>query len=410
MGGQRGRMLLVTAVTLGLAYGVWYAYSVVLVALLKEFGWSRSVLAGAFSVFTIVHGVANPVLGAICDRIGPRRVIVTGGCALSAALVLDASIGTPGQLYLLFGVLTAIAVSSCGWIPSVVLIQRHFSDRLGLALGLISAGVGLGMLFVVPLCQFLIDAIGWRGAFRALGTICLACIVPANLFWVSDRRVSGSATVVQAPSIEPAVPAPFGADLTLREATRMLPFWLLVGASFFGNVNSQTMHVHQVAFLVDHGMAALVASTVVGVVGVASIFGKIGGGWLSDRVEREKVFVAGVSIMIASVAVIGSMVLLASPWIAYVYAVMLGVGYSATASLLPAMMNDRFGGQHFGVIFGVCMLGSSLGSAVGPWLAGSLFDATGSYRIPFTIAAACGMISAAMVWYARVLRVRASMR
>ena len=84
--------------TLGLAYGVWYSYSVFLVALLQEFGWSRSVLAGAFSVFTLVHGAANPVIGMLCDRVGPRCLVIFGGAALGLALYGNSFIGSPGDL------------------------------------------------------------------------------------------------------------------------------------------------------------------------------------------------------------------------------------------------------------------------------------------------------------------------
>src|SRR3990172_3437878 len=99
------------ALTLGLCYAVWYSYSVFLVALLKEFGWSRSVLAGAFSVFTIVHGIASPFIGMLCDRIGPRRVVSFGGAGLGLALYANGFIDTPGHLYLSFSLATALAVA-----------------------------------------------------------------------------------------------------------------------------------------------------------------------------------------------------------------------------------------------------------------------------------------------------------
>ena len=192
--------------------------------------------------------------------------------------------------------------------------------------------------------------------------------------------------------------------MTLRDASRTQTFWLLVAAFFFGNACSQTLHVHQVAYLVDHGLSAIVAASVVSVVGLASIFGKTGGGWLSDRVERELVYVAGILIMVASGFVL--LALGASPtrWGAYGYAILLGVGYSVTASLTPAMVSDRFSGRHFGAIVGAGLTGSAAGSAVGPWLAGTLYDATGSYTIAFSIAAACGVVAGAAGWYARKLR------
>ena len=388
------------ALSLALSYGVWYAYSVILVALLQEYGWSRSVLAGAFSVFTLVHGAANPMIGSLCDRIRPMRLMAAGGAALGLALWADSYIESPLQLYLGFGVFTAAAVAAAGWIPALVQVQRDFQDRLGLALGIVSSGVGVGMLLVVPLTQLLIDAYGWRTAFRALGAICLVWIVPSSLYLLARTPARRQA----APGANPARAAPRA--MTLAEALRGMPFWLMLAAFFFGNVCSQTLHVHQVAYLVDQGVAGIVAASVVGVVGLASIVGKTGGGWLSDRMDRERIYLAGIAVMVAAVAALAALAGSPARWAIYGYAVLLGLGYSVTASLIPAMVSDRFSGPHFGAIVGMGLLGSAGGSALGPWMAGAIFDATGSYRIAFAIAAACGIAAGAAGWRARTLRLR----
>ena len=123
---RRRLALGVIALTLALAYGIWYSYGVILVALLAEFGWSRSVLAGAFSVFTLVHGGVNPLIGMLCARFQPLPVIAVGGAAMGVALFLDSFISSPLELYLAFGVATAIAVALGGWVPALVFVQREF--------------------------------------------------------------------------------------------------------------------------------------------------------------------------------------------------------------------------------------------------------------------------------------------
>jgi len=401
---RRHLTLAAIALTLGLCYGVWYSYSVFLVALLKEFGWSRSVLAGAFSLFTLVHGAVNPFIGILCDRIGPRRLVIFGGVALGLALYANSFIDTPGHLYLGFGLATALAVACCGWVPAVVLVQRQFMDRLGFSLGIVSSGIGLGMLFVVPLCQLLIESLGWRTAWQVLGAICAGWIVPAAWFLLRDEAPQ---PVAAAPTRAAKEPGASAQEMTLAEAVRTQPFWLLLGTAFFGNVCTQTLHVHHVAFLVDHGMAAMAAASVVGVVGIASVFGKSGGGWLSDRYERELIYVIGIAILVVAVGALAFVGAMPSRWGAYAYAVLLGVGYSATAALIPAMVRDRFRGPRFGLILGMGLFGSALGSALGPWMAGHLFDLTGSYAIPLAIAAACGVLAGASGWHARTLRRRA---
>ena len=356
-------------------------------------------LAGAFSVFTLVHGGVNPLVGALCARFRPLRVMAGGGAAMGAALFLDSFIATPLGLYLAFGVATAVAVAAGGWVPALVHVQRNFQDRLGFAIGLISAGVGIGMVIVVPLTQALIDAFGWRVAFRVLALLSVLWIVPSSLWLLRVPENRGQSPIRPnraRPGSDP--------DMTLREAARTQTFWLLVAAFFFGNLCSQTLHVHQVAYLVDHGLAAIVAASVVSVVGLASIAGKIGGGWLSDRMDREWVYMGGVAIMTASACVLLALGASPSHLGAYGFAVLLGVGYSATATLTPAMVSDRFSGKHFGAIVGIGLMGAAVGSALGPLLAGGLYDRTGSYTTAFVIAAACGVVAGAAAWRARALR------
>ena len=395
--------LTLIALTLALAYGSWYAYSVFLVALLQDFGWSRAVLGGAFSVFALVQGVANPLLGMLCDRVRPPLVVAVGSVLLGASLYLNSYIQSPWQLYLGFGVCTAVAVACCGWIPAVMQVRGRFQRRLGLALGIVSSGVGVGMLVVVPLCESLIESYGWRAAFRVLGVICVGCVLPAALFLL--RASALSTPVVLRPAAGAATHAARAQRaLTLKQAMATAPFWLMVTTFFCASLCSQTLHVHQVVFLVDHGIPAMVAASVVGVVGLASIFGKTGGGWLSDRVERECVYVGGIAVLVAAVGALLLVGETATQWGAYLYAVLLGLGYAVTAAITPAMVSDRFEGRHFGAIMGVGLFGSATGSAVGPWLSGYLHDLTGSYTMPFAIAAMSGVCAGLAGWAARQQR------
>lgn len=398
--------LAVTCVTLAITYGVWYAYSVFLVAFLQEFGWSRSVLAGAFSIFTLVNGAWNPVVGWLTDRWGPRRVVTGGGVVLALALVADGQIESAWHLYVLFGIVTAIGVSTAGWTPAVVLVQRNFDARLGLALGIAGSGIGLGIFVVVPFCQALIEALGWRWAFRILGVIAAAWIVPAAWFFLRDDEVSPRPSAARPATPASPVRRSAARDLAIGAALLTLPFWLICSAKFLGNIASQALLVHQAAYLVDYGITPMVAASTISVVGMASIVGKTGGGWLSDRVDREIVYVLGMAFVVASIVVLRLVALAPSPWAVYGYAILIGLGYSVTASLIPAIMSDRFRGSHFGAIFGIGQVGSAIGSALGAWLAGRLFDLTGSYGIALVVASVTATAAAVLVWIERTNRRR----
>src|SRR6185312_8584923 len=149
------------------------------------------------------------------------------------------------------------------------------------ALGIAGSGVGLGIFLVVPLCQALIDGFGWRWAFRALGTLCALWILPATFLAIRDappspREPAARGEVGQA-----------GGEHSLERALANPSFRLIGLAVFLGSICSQTLHVHQAAFLVDHGLPAMTAASVISVVGASSIVGKTGGGFVSDLLPRE---------------------------------------------------------------------------------------------------------------------------
>lgn len=133
-------------ITLGLVYGVWYSYSVLLVALVKEFAWPRALAAGAFSLFVLVHGGAGPLVGRLVETLGARVVITSGALALAAGLLLAAETRTWWHLYLAFGMIAAAGSCAAGWVPAVTIVRRWHPDGFGTAVGIASAGTGVGIV------------------------------------------------------------------------------------------------------------------------------------------------------------------------------------------------------------------------------------------------------------------------
>ena len=391
------RVVAATFVTLGLSYGFWYAYSVFLVAFLTEFGWSRSLVAGAFSLLVVVHGVSGPVLGWLVERFGPRAVIASGGAVLAGSLLLGAHINAVWQLYVVIGILAALGVSAAGWVPSVVLIRAWFPTRVGTALGFSSAGIGVGIFALVPFTQLLIDWFGWRWAMRALAILVLVWIVPATLLLVRDAR--GAVR----PSASVATAGPAAVDprryWTVRTAVRTWRFWALGIVFFAGSAATQMLLVHQVAYLVDHGVSALLGATLVGIVGIASVAGKTGWGTMSDRVGREPTYTLAFACVAASVGMLALAGAYPGTPLPYLYALLIGLGYAVTAPLTPAIASDLFGGPRFARIFGVLHFTNSLGGAFGAWVAGAIFDATRSYTLALPIAAGMALLAPGLLWF-----------
>ena len=392
----RGRLIVAaTFVTMVVVYGIWYSYSVFLVALVREFGWSRSLVAGAFSVFILIHGSLGPPIGWLARRFGPRRLFLAGAVVIGIGLALTAEARAWWHLYLAFSVVTAIGMSLAGWVPAVVLIQGWFPNRFGTAMGMASAGIGVGILGMTPLAQFLIDWWGWQWAFRVEALLAVGWLLPGTHWLIRDP-----------PAFATSGPAPGrgrtaesgGMFWTLATAVHTWRFWGVAGFYFTGNFATQMLLIHQVAYLVDHGVPTMVAATVGGAVGLVSIGGKVGWGILSDRAGRE---LAGVLAFACVAAGIGTLVLAGrypASLVPFVYAALIGLGYAVLSPVFPAVASDLFAGPGFSTIYGTLYAVICLGLAAGAWSAGKIFDVTGSYAMALWIAFAMAVLTPGLLW------------
>ncbi len=391
------RSIVVAAVwmTLAIAFGLYFSFPVFFVALLEEFGWSRGATAGAFSISSVVQGLLSPLVGILVDRLGPRRVIFMGAFLLGGACLLSSRIASLGSLYLITGVLVAAGVCAVGWVPSGALIARWFPDRQGSVMGLAFSGMGMGVLVIGPLAQWLIDARGWRTAYLVLGVATLAVLVP--LVWLGVR----DAPVAAAP-VRPALRvSASGGGREVRAALRTRPFWALFFAYLCTPLAVFPVVTHQVAFAVDQGFPRLFVAGVFGLVGLMSIAGRIVFGVAADRIGRA----ASATLSYACTA-LGTLCLLGietwrHPAPLYAYALLFGLGFGARGPIITAMASQLFQGKRFGVIYGILSVGNGIGGGIGPWFGGAIHDVTGSYQAAFLISIVFCALGAAGFWLAR---------
>jgi OFA family oxalate/formate antiporter-like MFS transporter len=383
-------------VTMAIFYGIWYSYGVFFVAILRDLGWSRSLVAGAFSVFTLVHGASGSCVGTFSRRVGARRVIFVGSLLLALGLILTAQTTQWWHLYLYFAGVAALGIGLGGYVPLVVLVRDWFPRQVGAMTGLASAGIGVGICLVGPVSQFLIDQIGWRWTYRILALVVVLWSLPATLWLLRSapaREAAGREG--SAPDRGATVGGPYW---TLKDALRTGRFWGLALAFMSGNVVPQMLFVHQVAFLIDHGAADMAAATVGGIAGLVSIPGKFAWGVFADRKGRELAYSLGFGCMGLSIGLLVLAGVFPHTGLPFLYAVVMGIGYAVTAPVLPAISSDLFGGPGFPSIFGVIHLSMGFGSALGAWGAGRIFDLTGSYAEAFWLATGLSVLSPAILW------------
>jgi len=395
----------VAFVTMAVGVNARTAFSLLFPAIIDEFGWDRGMTAGAFSFGFLVSALVTPCIGWAMDLRGPKLVIELGVVAMGVGLVLAVLVREPWQLYLSLGALVGGGVNCLAYTGQSLYLTNWFVRRRGLALSIAFSGVGIGSITVLPWVASLIADIGWRAACLRLGILVLVLLAPLNLLLKRrpedlglkpDGGASGSAIVERTGNVVDRAWALWTAR-----------FWWLAAGYFCGLFTWYAVQVHQTKYLIEVGFAPSQAALALGLVSLVAIPGQIAFGHLSDRIGREWVWTIGNMGFVLSCL---SLILLGEmPTATLLYAMVLAqgtLGYSMT-SVMGAIPAEIFEGRHFGRIFGTAMVAAILGGAAGPWLAGALYDATGSYLQAFWIAAGCSTVSALAIWLAAPRKVRA---
>ena len=390
------------AALMGMSSGAWYTGSVFFVAIVKEFEWSYASASSIFSLFTVLYGVWGILIGHLVDRFGPRPVILGGGLLLPLALLGSGSAHAVWQFYVTHSLLTALGLAASSYVPVSLILTRRFQRDRGLAFGIASAGVGIGILVLVPLTQALISLWGWRVAYRGLAVISACVILPVGLFALRDEHGAVPSDESQRMAATPAHAGGARASHgpTLHSACLRREFWLVAATYVFLNGPVAMLQTHQVAHLTEVGQPAMLVAGIVGLIGLFSIPGKIGWGFLSDRVWLELIYLAGSVCVAAAILVLLRVGSASSVWSLYGYSILIALGYAVAASMNPIYSGRFFAGRNFGVILGTLNTFYQGGAAAAIWVAGYAHDLTGGYRIPFLGAVVSVCLAAVCAWLA----------
>jgi MFS family permease len=302
---------------------------------------------------------------------------------LGVGYLLGAYVQSALQLYLVVGVLGGLSYPGLLPVP-VAVVSRWFDGNRGLALGLTLAGVGVGTLAMPPLIALLVEGYGWRNAFFVLGLlICLICIPPCLLFMRdSEGKRNGSPGEGHLTEVDGVSPGTTGPELSLQEAVGTRAFWLLFFLYGLCIVVLGMIMIHIVPYLTDRGMSPTAAANVLGAIGLGSILGRILVGVLSDRY--------GTKLVLMACLVTKAIVLLCLPraggfLVSYALGFFYGVSYGGFMILIPALTSYLFGLAAMGAIFATISIAEGIGFGVGSYLAGYIWDVTGTYQMMFLI-------------------------
>jgi MFS family permease len=371
-------------ITLFFSLGFRFAFGVYYSAILDETGWQRGETASVVSAAMVVYAATAALSGFLYDRLGARVLFPIGALLMGLGLILCAGAATLTHLIIAYGVLLGLSYAALGFIPHMAIVPRWFTRRRGLASAVALAGVGLGSLVISAASAALILRIGWRQAMWVFGIASMAVLIPLNLVF---HRHSAEA-VGLTPDGTPGTAFPHSTTTRhtpVRAALISPVFWLLFMAVTMIGLCTMVMVVHQTRLLVDMGFNLSLASLLFGLMGVTRSVGGLFWGPLSDRIGR-----GACVIIICTISVIGLGMLLAASWLAEEafglrllllvgYLGTFGIGYNGMSPVYASTVSDHFSGKNLGTILGLLDLGFGLGSALGPWWAGWMFDAYGSY-------------------------------
>lgn len=387
--------MLVTAAAVG-------APGVLIVPLEKEFGWETKEIATAFSIRLLLFGLMGPFAAAFMNYFGVRKVVCVALILITGGLFASLVMTEIWQLILLWGVVVGFGTGLTAMVLGATVAARWFTERRGLALGMLTASSATGQLAFMPLMASLSESYGWRIAIMLICGLLIVAVI-AVFFLMRDRPADvglpayGDKEVIPTPPITGGLITLITMPLiVLKDASRSSTFWVLF-ATFFvcGASTNGLVGTHFVAMCGDFGMVPIMAASVLAMMGFFDFFGTIGSGWLSDRVDNRWLLfwyygLRGLSLLYLPYSNFSFYGL-------SLFAMFYGLDWIATVPPTVKLATDRFGREKAGLIFGWVFAGHQLGAASAAYGGGFVRTEYETYMPAFFVAGILCLIAALLV-------------
>jgi MFS family permease len=393
-------ILAVTCLTVVLTAGVTAVPAVLIHPLEVAFGWDRATIALAVSINVFLYGLAGPFAGRLMLRIGPRRVMLLSLLLIDAGVAASTQIRTVFQLYLLWGVVVGVGTGSTALVLSATVVNRWFTTRRDLALGLLGAASSTGRLVFLPLLAMVVTALGWQAVGWVVAGCLLLLAVPLVALLMRDAPAAlgltpygtGHAAIAGSPTITPAPEAPL---VPLGVALRQGDFWRLwLTFAICGATTNGLIGTHLIPHAIDQGLSAVAAATTLAMMGILDIVGTLGSGWLSDRYDKR--------VLLAAYYGLRGLALLYLPYAddlttLALFGVVYGLDWIATVPPTVGLATDMFGTRSGPILFGWVFFGHQVGAALAAYGGGLLRVWLGTYHVAFTTAGLLALGAAVLV-------------
>ena len=378
-----GWIIMVLAFMAITTYGLFFSFGVFLEPLEEELQTSRAAISAVYTIFVAVYCISAILMGRLSDKYGSRKTLLLAAVLIGGGISLCSLATSVWQLYIYFGIIAGIGHGAIFVVPTSVL-SRWFIKKKGLVVGIAISGLGGGLLIVPPLTSQVIDLYGWRVAFVLLG---------ATFFVINGIVAAFIRNRPQDMGLRPYGETEWRfissehltntKDYPVSEAIRTKVFRLLYFICLFAFAAEQMVVVHIVPYSTGMGISPIAASLGLSLLGVGTIFGRIIGGFVSDRIGRVNTLIMCCAI---EAACIFFLLAINSPLTLYITMLFLGIGYGGWVVLGSLILSDYFGEKNLGMIMGVWFSSGLPAGVFGPLLGGILFDYTKSYVLALIMA------------------------
>jgi sugar phosphate permease len=372
----------------------------------SDLGWSRGDLALSMSVGAILAAIAGPFIGAIVDRHGSGRIMALSAFLTGVCLILLGQVHTLWQAFIVFSLL---AVFRVGWmyIPVMTMVSNWFIEKRGRALGIATAGQGLGGFILAPLTTYIISSLGWRISWGIMGLITWLIMIPPSLLVAKQnpglmgllpdgkKPEDGNLSLeTKKANVHPLKSSKLGLGVILT----MPVFWIIAVVRPLYIFGHHSIFAHSFALFTDMGIPALTAGTMIGILGLFSLSGKIGLGYLSDRINVRYVMMFALAIAAASIPLL----IWGGPiWGAWLFIVIWGFWETGIIALQPVLVGSCFDKAIIGRMFGIFAMFGVIPQLLGSPFMGYSFDITGNYNLALFVFMAFYLVSMVLVFFAR---------
>ncbi|NYT66314.1 MFS transporter [Alcaligenaceae bacterium] len=375
-------LLLGASLILFLSLGTRHGFGLFLSPMSQEFGWGREVFAFAMALQNLAWGIAQPFAGALADKYGARRTIAVGGLLYTSGLICMGFADSALSLSLSAGLLIGIGLSGTSFSVLLGVVGRAVpAEKRSMAMGIAAAAGSFGQFAMLPGTLGLLDWLGWSAALIALGLMA-ALIMPLTAMIKDTPQVTNEPKQTMGEA--------------LREACGHSGFRLLAFGFFVCGFQVVFIGVHLPAYLADKNLPIIVGTTVLALVGLFNVFGTYIAGWLGEHRSKPRLLSA---LYLARGVVIA--LFIATPisaWTAYAFGITMGLLWLSTVPLTNGTIATMFGVRNLSMLGGIVFLFHQIGSFLGGWLGGYLFDRTGSYDLVWQISIVLSVVAAALNW------------